>query len=757
MFLGAGGSGKSSLLDGLMNIALKEAESTALAETRTVSCTAANVADEAWKEQSSLDDARNLAMHSRRLVESNNNDEYITDWKKAAPYYAFKLSSNVCNLFKKRKENRFYLDGVSKLTKKAYKDIIEKAKQHNVVPHQSNLEVVMHIWDCGGQPVFLDIMSAFLTPRTMFMLLFDASIDLNSKYVEKWHHKGDIHMGKEQNISYSQLIMQWLQLIHSSLVTNDDGHTHTRKTMAPPKFPRAILVGSRYDIIKESPGKAEAVTNALQSMYGSATFGGLVVDNLLVDNTKAGKGKEAEDPGYKKIREKVNKFAESLSIPTPLSWVVFRLVLMQVAKGPTLTYSEVLAIALECSIPEDIVPSVLHFYHQLGVILHYATIPSLANTIIVKPQWLIDQLRQLLMPAWYGHRSDDLQSYWRWLEDKGVLAEELYESIWENCELQGGAKMFVDVLDHFDLIKEISEYPEYMKFREAKRYFVPCMLKRHPCVEKGLEEGIRNAVTLHIAFNMGYVPPGFYIRLIAQMTKQGFTPLIDQEVFRDSIIFKCREIDRIVVHESLKSISIKILRRAQRDKDHIRFAESCVLLRHELSIICNNVIMWMPSISYKFAFICCCGSKDAEHLVFVESKHDRNSILFCTCDKQYDLSLQQKYWLPSPEPLPVYVSHITGTNTITIYFYDEILQAHIEDVPLTHQEIQQASRVIASDYEDIAEEMEMQYSLKSVEKEKERREPAYAVISDFVEGEGGTRYELAQFLENAGYIDLSRK
>lgn len=667
MFLGAGGSGKSSLLDGLMNIELKEAESTALADTRTVSCTTTGAADEAWKEQSSADDARNLAIHSRRLAHTKNSKDFITEWRIAPAVVCYKLSSNISHLFKKRREGKLYLENVSKITKKSYKDIIEKAKQHTADPQQesNSIEVVMHIWDCGGQPVFLDVLSAFLTPRTMFMLLFDASIDLNSTYVEKWHHNGELRQGKEQNISYSQLMTQWLQLIHSSLTTKDTAYTYAKKSVIPQKFPRAILVGSKYDLIKDEPEKVEAVTNTLQSVYGDSAFGDLIVDKFLVDNTKAGKGKEGEDPGYKKIRERVSQFAQSLSIPTPLSWVVFRLVLMEVAKGPTLTYSEVHAIALECNIPEDIVPSVLHFYHQLGVILHYATIPSLANTIIVKPQWLINQLRVLLMPAWYGHRTDDLKRYWKWLEDKGVLAEELYQSLWQNCKLEGGAQVFVDILDHFDLTKEISVYPDDMKYFNNKRYFVPCMLKRQSSHEKNQEESIQfqNAATLHIVFNMGYVPPGFYIRLIAQMTKQGFTPLLDQQIFRDSIMFQCREIDRIVVSESLKSISVNVLRRAVRENDHIRFAESCVLLRHELTIICRNVMHWMPSITHEFAFMCGCGSTDAEHMVMVKYKHNRKSILFCVRDKQYNLSPQHKYWLPSPDILPVYVSYFAENNT----------------------------------------------------------------------------------------------
>ena len=71
MFLGAGGSGKSSLLDGLMNIPLRQAESTALADTRTVSYKwiTADSTGEAWKPRTDDDEKRNLAAKAHQLHE----------------------------------------------------------------------------------------------------------------------------------------------------------------------------------------------------------------------------------------------------------------------------------------------------------------------------------------------------------------------------------------------------------------------------------------------------------------------------------------------------------------------------------------------------------------------------------------------------------------------------------------------------------------------------------------------------------------
>ena len=86
------------------------------------------------------------------------------------------------------------------------------------------------------------------------------------------------------------------------------------------------------------------------------------------------------------------------------------------------------------------------------------------------------------------------------------------------------------------------------------------------------------------------------------------------------------------------------------------------------------------------------------------------------------------------------------------------MQSPIEDGSLTETEMKLVAKELENDLSDVVEEMEMQYTLKQIARAPSRsREPAYAVISDFVEGEGGTRYELAQLLDNAGFDELSRK
>ena len=653
MLLGAGGSGKSSLLDGLMNIPLQIAESTALADTRKVTfqwVQAADAVDKAWKEYTANDEKRALAVNAHYLTENKKKiDETTQEQSTIKPTDMFRLKTETIKNIAITPVKPEFVKEVSQLKIDTYISVFKKAKpKFRRMAEKPN--VVMHVWDCGGQPIFLDVLAAFLTPRTMFFIHFDASMNLESLYQEKWHHKGQVIKGRKQYITNIELMIQWLQLIHSSLVARKEGLPLSHSAGSLPEYPRAMLIGSRRDLIT-----AQVVSDTksqLQSACASASFGDLVVDALLVDNTKAGKGKDGEDPCYQKIRSHINDFADSLIVPTPLSWVALRQVLQKMSSSnPVLTYSQVKVIAEQCDIAESVVPSVLHFYHQLGAMLHYVNIPSLANTVIIEPQWLIQQLRLLLMPAWFGHRKQHLRRFWKFLDEKGILCEELYKEIWKKCGLEGGSQALVDLLDYFDLAKRIEKFPDDMSCYEGLKYFVPCFLKVQPKSEsEGLSQfnPIREAADLYILFNMGYVPPGFFVRLIAHMTNhKEYVPLLDQKekVYRNSIVFQCRDIDRVIISESLSSVSVKIFRITNRKSYHCHFSKSCIQLREEVNSMCLDVLQkWMPSIEHKLAFIYTCPGSSKEHFAFLKSHH-RDSIINCELDHVCPLSPQHDFWL----------------------------------------------------------------------------------------------------------------
>ena len=237
MFLGAGGSGKSSVLDGLMNKPLRTAESTALADTLNIWyhwVEAADAAEDAWKCADEEVELKQLALLSDQVVAINEEGagdggkektSLVQIWPVAQAEKVFQpnLENAGINVRDGATDPK-YSQLATQFQNEITQEVVQRAQQQGRSSHSDkNREVILRIWDCGGQQVFQDILSAFLTPRTMFIQVFNASQPLNSNYVESWRHKGHSYAEKEQDFTVLQLMMQWMQLIHASLVEKKEG------------------------------------------------------------------------------------------------------------------------------------------------------------------------------------------------------------------------------------------------------------------------------------------------------------------------------------------------------------------------------------------------------------------------------------------------------------------------------------------------------------------------------------------------------
>ena len=654
MFLGAGGSGKSSVLDGLMNKPIRTAESTALADTLNIWyhwVEAADAAEDAWKCTDEEDELEQLALLSHQAV-AINEEGLQPNLENAA----INLHDGVTD----PKYSQLATQSQNEITQ----EVVQRAQQQGRGSHSDkDREVILRIWDCGGQQVFLDILSAFLTPRTMFIQVFNASQPLNSNYVESWRHKGHTYAGKEQDFTVLQLMMQWMQLIHVSLVekkegtlTNEDsqdGVPASKQQKCLPDFPKIMIVGTHGDQIKSKEEELQVLSELESSCKGKA-FNEIILNKIIVvDNTKAGKGKD-EDPGYKEVRKEVSKFANSLCTRTPIAWVSFRKVLKKcVGSTPILSYEQIVSIAKECGIPESVVPSVLHFYHEMGVFLHYISIKSLSQTVIVEPQWLIQQLCKLLMPEWYSCRPDGTKNLWQYLHKYGILVEPLYKKLWDDCGLTGRGQAIVDLLDHFDLAKKILSVPKEVR-RFGQTYFIPCMLKNlsqediQAKKKEHLQYAIKQAATLHIMFTTKYVPPGFFVRLAAHLiNSQNCKPLFESGTSRNCISFYYNEFDRVIISESISGLSIQadMMRVAKHTPLLNHFSDSCLAFRNELSTICNDVLRWLRSVEFDFAFKCSCSRTNVEHFAVINDKMHQLSHVPCCEGGVCEIKSKHKLWL----------------------------------------------------------------------------------------------------------------
>ena len=633
MLVGHGGVGKSSLLHGLMNLPLPQAaNSTQLADLVTVRpqqlMAKAIVNDMPWVGVTDSDEINELVglvmlvtNVARGITESSRFKQFMP---KAASYAASTLPEWVSSI-------------KNDIIREVFSRALEVAK---VNPHAQapESEIMINVWDCAGQSVYLDILSAFLTPKTIFMLLYDARKDLDDRCIILSHQHGQVTQSQEQNMSYLEMLFQWMASIHVTLTDESSGSI--------PDYPRIITVGTHGDDPQVRLHKKEIIEKLSQKCEGKA-FTHLVGKGYIVNNRSAGKG-DHEDPTFKKLRKEVHQFTSqsSVTIATPVAWVLFRKILQKIAKNqPVLTYEEALEVATSCAIPSASFKSVLKFYHDVAVFLYYDHIPSLNGYVIASPQWLVKQLAKLL--ALEGFEEVRNPALWKPLRESGILVEPLYKEVWRGSGLP--EKSIMDLLEKCLLAAPIDTKYHVHRF-PGLEHFVPSALPL--CSDdqlSGLQSKEVKGTSLHLLFSTGYVPPGYLTRLAVALSKENKCQIsFSHGIYRNQFTFlygdENNKLDEVTITQHISSVKVNINRSVHRKSHNLPFHLICREVLNTILACSSDIRQWLPSIEISTALTCSsCSSKG--HYMEIPPKATTQSILRCRLGKICTLTSSEQYWL----------------------------------------------------------------------------------------------------------------
>ena len=694
--VGPGGVGKSSLLRGLMNQSiLRDAESTILADTKVVKrqfwVKAGESADSYWAEATDEDEIEELVRLFHLVLSKLHPANVPETMVAAAAVGEFNPQGYIPQSVQSSDEY------VSSIKDNEVQSVLRQVAEHSMSlfylptnPENLHSEVLMHVWDCGGQPVFLDVLPAFLTSRTMFLLFFDARQNLFDKCSSLSHKAGRVVSKSEENFTTLQLLTQWMASIHAMYIrkdtiedpnleasttpseespatqgrktqTSDPAHDHKGPQISGrnqhsfgeniiPKFPRIIPVGTHGDEVQEK----EKVLSTLLSHCEGKAYAPLLLNGVVVDNTTAGHGKKHEDKGFRYIREQVHQLAsEHLKVRTPIAWVLFRKVLQKVAKDtPIVPYKQAVAVGQACGIAEDVVPSVLHFYHELAVFLHYIQIRSLSDQVVADPQWLVKQLGRLLAPKGL-EQSVSNQLLWKPLHEKGILMQPLYEEVWKKSILK--PQSLADLLEHFLLAAPIDP-PIAVSEIPGRKYFVPSVLQLSspPSLSTHMAEYrmhnrttvVKKSSPLHLIFSTKYVPPGFFTRLATTLTREPkCKPLFEQGVFRNKITFAYDQIDEFTICEQSSSTQINVVRIQHRQShENMTFGNTCCDIMELIQACSATVGQWLPSVKVKAAFLC----EQCPDFITIPDGANTGLNVYCKARHHCNLTREKQYWLKIP-------------------------------------------------------------------------------------------------------------
>ena len=642
--IGPGGVGKTSLLNGLKNKPLPPANSTQLAETSTVRTQnwsrAIEKPDSPWtdvSEDDETDEIVGLVQLVKNVTSGQTRSSRFVAMTKAVADAAMHIIGGTGSGYQNE-----VMQTVNEILCRAV-----RVENENPGAQAPESEVMLHVWDCGGQPVFLDVLPPFLTSRTMFMLMFDASKNLHEKCVAISHRDGAVvQLEQYHDTTTIELLLQWMATVHANLAKQG---TAADAKECVPKFPRILPIGTHGDQPTVQARKEE-ILQEISSECEKKAFAYLVRPGIIVDNTTAGGG-DNEDPAFKQVRKEAYMFAnENLKIPTPVTWVLFRKIFKKLAaKKPIFPLKEVIEIAKACGVREEAIKSVLKFYHELAVFFHYAHIASLKQYVIANAQWLINHLAKVLAPKGFEDNKSPL--LWKPLREKGILLESLCEEVWKGSELPPQA--LLELMENFLLLAPIHSkvYPQH----PGKEYFIPSVLKPFDDSQDTVTPtaSLKKANPFHLQFNTLYIPPGFFSRLATLLTKEGKCQvLFEHEVYRNRISILYGEannqIDRITISQLTSSIKIEVTRDQPRLSHHPLFSSTCREILKLIQECSVSILDWLPGIKVSPSFVCEHPSSDkSQPPHFTEFQADATTRSSLRCKELHTvLPCQgQHYWL----------------------------------------------------------------------------------------------------------------
>ena len=573
MFLGGAAVGKTSLMRGLKNQPLPDKDDpTMLAEMYSVKCTS-TAGGHHWTAVTEDDE---IAEEVQAVMNSIMTDSFTKP--------PVKVSSSHTEVDQHKK-----------------KVTLQGSKQRSL--STADQQVFLHLWDCGGLPAFLDVLPAFISSQTVFLLVFNVSENIDVD--QRWF------LSNFTMVTTLSLLHKWMALIH----TRFGGAQHG---ILPVNYPRVFLVGTHADQI--APGKpheeqkrlAFEVFDKLFASIKGKEYADMVLGGIVVDNTTAGLDPQA-DSGYDKLREIIYSFVhDKLTIETPVSWIHFRKVLQLYIKKqkPVIQLDEVYSIAAQCHVPHDDVPSALLFYHGLGVFLFYPDIESLKSVVFLEPRWLVDQLGKLFA-SWKGQAKD--KDLWDTLTHHGILVEPLYKAVLGHVHKHNLTRAaLIGMLEHLLLAAPIGNTGLYTRSGKVKEYFLPHNILQYyrnkrrafsssfaACAEMQYSY-LKKAALIHLIFSSGYVPPGYYVRLATSLSSKQGVMVLFHPIYRDQITMDIG-VDRLTITEHIDTVELQYSRQTAIIEP---FRESCRRLLMLLEECFSEVHQQLPGARPQLAFPC---------------------------------------------------------------------------------------------------------------------------------------------------------
>ena len=219
----------------------------------------------------------------------------------------------------------------------------------------------------------------------------------------------------------------------------------------------------------------------------------------------------------------------------------------------------------------------------------------------------------------------------------------------------------LDLLEDFLILARIYTSSNTVHQFQGREYFVPSMLT--PAADNEEDQALGTSTvhmkeaetstpaSLHLIFSTDYLPPGFFVRFAALLSKNGNCEVLFDQIYSHKISYEYgsrnQRIDQLVITEKIGSIQIDVERIMPREDQYSTLLSTCQELVKLLKSCSMEVLQWLPGISMDLAFQCAeCGNHKPQHFVLLPSVPlSSQPVLRCQLNQICRLNSTQKFWL----------------------------------------------------------------------------------------------------------------
>ena len=405
------------------------------------------------------------------------------------------------------------------------KDMEEAISYTSTPSNPDGLALNAVVWDFGGQIIFHNTHSIFISENGVPIITFNASMKLTDEIMVR---KGATPPAECHTIISS--IHYWLQVVDSmcSVEGSDDDHS--------PLLPTALLAGTHIDKlhpdIKEARKIAKRIIlpilekELLEKPYARHLAGMKGGIKAALKQCCFFVSNKCRDEEIDRLKDITIAVACSLRKQQPIFFLKIEQSLMLLDK-PIISKSMIADVVAKSSffISEDSpeFKGVLEYLHTKRTILHFSQIESLKDLVILSPQWLA-KLFSYVITAHSYVTGTELDNAWQQLTKYGILHESLLVHMLEKFHFDYPTlvpvtkQQVMDILLCFHLVAPISRrawfaeigYPSIPKSGDT--FIVPSLVPRDHTKTIPFTENER---VIYFKFDTGFIPTSVLNQLIA--------------------------------------------------------------------------------------------------------------------------------------------------------------------------------------------------------------------------------------------------